>query len=44
MLDEEWDNYVADLRSTVNEYNVPELQHKVDVLKYLSEFFDNIPL
>ena len=44
MLDADWDNYVANLRNTVKEYNVPELQHKVEVLKYLSEFFDRIPL
>lgn len=43
-LDEDWDAYVRNLRNTVSEYDIQELQSKITSLNYLSNFFDNIPL
>lgn len=43
-LDEEWANYVSNLRNTIESYDVVEIQHNIATLKCLSDFFDNIPL
>ena len=43
-LEEDWNAYVADLRETVNSYNIQEIQDKIATLNALSDFFDNIPL
>ena len=43
-LDNEWDTYVRNLRDTVNGYDIPEIQQRIASLKYLSDFFENIPL
>ena len=43
-LEEEWKNYVSDLRRTINEYDIPEIKRKIANLKCLSDFFENIPL
>jgi len=43
-LDEEWASYVNNLRDTIECYDINEIQHKIAVLKCLSDFFDNIPL
>lgn len=43
-LDNEWDTYVRNLRDTVNDYDIQEIQHRIASLKYLSDFFKNIPL
>lgn len=43
-LDEDWNEYVDNLRQTINSYDINEIQSKISVLKFLSDFFDNIPL
>ena len=43
-LDEEWNTYVDTLRQTVNSYDISEIQNKIAVLRFLSDFFENIPL
>lgn len=43
-LDNEWDTYVCNLRDTVNDYDIQEIQHRIASLNYLSDFFKNIPL
>ena len=43
-LDKEWSDYVDKLRNTVNEYDIQEIRHKIEKLKCLSDFFENIPL
>lgn len=43
-LDNEWDTYVRNLRDTVNDYDIQEIQHRIASLNYLSDFFKNIPL
>lgn len=43
-LDNEWDTYVRNLRDTVNDYDIPEIQQRIASLNYLSDFFENIPL
>ncbi len=43
-LDKEWNDYVDKLRNTVNEYDIQEIRHKIEKLKCLSDFFENIPL
>ena len=43
-LDTEWNAYVENLRAMVDSYDINEIQTKIATLKYLSDFFDNIPL
>lgn len=43
-LEEEWDNYVSNLRSTVNEYDIDKINDNIVALKNLQSFFENIPL
>ena len=43
-LDEEWDEYVDNLRKTITKYDIQEIQHKIANLRCLSDFFENIPL
>lgn len=43
-LDEDWNAYVDNLKQTINSYDINEIQNKIAVLKFLSDFFDNIPL
>ena len=43
-LDEDWNAYVMNLRQMINSYNINEIQHRIVALKFLSDFFDNIPL
>lgn len=43
-LDEEWNDYVKNLRETVNGYDIDELQRKIANLKNVACFFENIPL
>lgn len=43
-LDNEWDTYVRNLHDTVNDYDIQEIQRRIASLKYLSDFFKNIPL
>jgi len=43
-LEEEWEMYVEDLRSLVNEYDIDDIQNKILVLKRISDFFESIPL
>ena len=43
-LDEDWSKYVENLRQMINSYDINEIQNKITTLKFLSDFFDNIPL
>lgn len=43
-LDEDWNQYVENLRQMINSYDINEIQNKIATLKFLSDFFDNIPL
>lgn len=43
-LDKEWENYVNSINKSANEYDVQELQMRIESLKCLSDFFENIPL
>lgn len=43
-LDEDWNAYVENLRETINSYDINEIQSKIATLKFLSDFFENIPL
>lgn len=43
-LEEEWDNYVSNLRSTVNEYDIDKINDNIVALQNLQSFFENIPL
>lgn len=43
-LEEEWDKYVSDLRSTVNDYDVDKINDSIVALKNVESFFENIPL
>lgn len=43
-LDEDWNAYVENLRQMINSYDINEIQNKIATLKFLSDFFDNIPL
>jgi len=43
-LDEDWNTYVENLRTTVYSYDINEIQSKIAALRFLSDFFDNIPL
>ena len=43
-LDKDWNAYVMNLRQMINSYNINEIQHRIVALKFLSDFFDNIPL
>ncbi|WP_418702907.1 dynamin family protein [Anaerotignum faecicola] len=43
-LDKEWSTYVENLRETINSHDINEIQSKIATLKFLSDFFDNIPL
>lgn len=43
-LDEEWNTYVANLRETINSYDINDIQHRIAILRNLSDFFENIPL
>ena len=43
-LDEEWDQYVNDLRETLSSYNIDEIKFKIAHLRNIQSFFENIPL
>ncbi len=43
-LDKDWNWYVENLRQMINSYDINEIQNKIATLKFLSDFFDNIPL
>ena len=43
-LDTQWNNYVEDMRNTVNTYDLQDIQSRIANLKSLSDFFKNIPL
>ena len=43
-LDEEWNTYVTNLRETINSYDINDIQHRIAILRNLSDFFENIPL
>lgn len=43
-LDEEWNYYVANLRSTVEEHDIDTINENIVALKNIQSFFDNIPL
>ena len=43
-LDEDWDTYVKNLHDAVNESNISEIEYKINSLRNLSDFFENIPL
>lgn len=37
-LDEEWNTYVANLRETINSYDINDIQHRIAILRNLSDF------
>ena len=43
-LDDEWNRYVSELRSTVEEYDIDSINANITSLKNIQNFFDNIPL
>lgn len=43
-LDNGWNTYVNNMRHCVEEDDLGEIQHKIELLKEVSVFFDNIPL
>lgn len=43
-MEDEWNAYVENLKTTVLNYNLDELEQKLFQLKELSNFFENIPL
>lgn len=43
-LESDWKNYVKDLSDLVNNYDIEEIQHKIELAKELKSFFENIPL
>lgn len=43
-LDEEWDQYVKDLRETLSSYNINEIEARIAHLRNINSFFENIPL
>lgn len=43
-LDNEWNRYVSELRSTVEEYDIDSINENITSLKNIQNFFDNIPL
>ena len=43
-LDEEWSKYVDDLKATIDNYDIHDVQNRINALNYISDFFDNIPL
>ena len=43
-LDEEWDQYVKNLRETLSSYNINEIETRIAHLRNINSFFENIPL
>ena len=43
-LDNSWNDYVKNLEATVSSFDINEIQNKIDTLRNISDFFDNIPL
>lgn len=43
-LDEDWNQYVENLRQMISSYDINEIQNKITTLKFMLDFFDNIPL
>lgn len=43
-LDQEWDNYVSSLHTTVEEYDIEKINESIVALKNVQSFFENIPL
>ena len=43
-LDVEWECYVENLRSTIDDYDIETIRQKVTTLRCLSDLFENIPL
>ncbi len=43
-LDEEWNQYVADLRETLSSYDINEIEARIAHLRNIKSFFENIPL
>lgn len=43
-LDEEWDNYVSNLETLVDDYDVDNINNNITTLKNVQSFFENIPL
>lgn len=43
-LEEEWDNYVANLKKLVNNYDMDSINENITTLKNVQSFFENIPL
>ncbi|WP_405383088.1 dynamin family protein [Phascolarctobacterium sp.] len=39
-LDKEWEDYVSNLRKTVNECDVQDINNKISALTYLNNFYD----
>lgn len=44
VIDDEFNNYVDILRKTVEDYNVESINKKINILRDIEYFFDNIPL
>lgn len=43
-LDTDWEKYVKDLSGLVNNYDIEEIQRKIEMAKDVKSFFENIPL
>lgn len=43
-LDNTWNEYVSNLEATVSSFDINEIQNRIDTLRKVSDFFDNIPL
>ncbi len=43
-LESEWENYVKDLSDLVNNYDIEEIQRKIELGTDVKSFFENIPL
>ena len=43
-LESDWKKYVNDLSGLVNNYDIEEIQRKIETAKDLKSFFENIPL
>jgi len=43
-LDDDWEEYVKNLHFIVDADDIKEIENKIETLKVLSSFFDNIPL
>lgn len=43
-LDEEWDQYVDNLRETLSSYDINDIEYRIAHLRNISSFFESIPL